>query len=63
MHMLIFIHIIYHPSYNPILYYNICSMLNKIAEIKADLKEARNFAYLGKYQQSQKLFKCVIDSI
>ena len=38
-------------------------MLSKVGEIKADLKEARNFAYLGKYQQAQKLFKCIIDSI
>ena len=43
--------------------YNIFLMLNKVGEIKADLKEARNFAYLGKYQQAQKLFKCIIDSI
>lgn len=38
-------------------------MINKIEGIKADVKEARNAAYLGKYQQSQKLFKGVIDSI
>lgn len=38
-------------------------MLNKVGEIKADLKEARNFAYLCKYQQAQKLYKSIIDSI
>ena len=31
--------------------------------LKADLKEARNLAYLGKYAQSQKLLKGIIDSI
>ena len=38
-------------------------MQSKMDGIKADLKEARNFAYLGKYQQSQKLLKGIIDSI
>ena len=38
-------------------------MLSKNDGIKADLKEARNLAYLSKYQQSQKLYKGIIDSI
>ena len=38
-------------------------MMSKIEAMKADIKEARNAAYLGKYQQSLKLFKAVIDSI
>lgn len=38
-------------------------MMNKIETMKADIKEARNAAYLGKYQQALKLFKTVIDSI
>jgi hypothetical protein len=37
--------------------------MNKIETMKADIKEARNAAYLGKYQQALKLFKTVIDSI
>lgn len=38
-------------------------MQSKVGEIMADLKEARNFAYLGKYSQSQKLYKSIVDSI
>lgn len=38
-------------------------MQSKTDGMMTDLKEARNLAYLGKYQQSQKLFKGIIDSI
>ncbi len=49
-----------------IAFYNIFvlkKMMSKTEAMKADIKEARNAAYLGKYQQSLKLFKAVIDSI
>lgn len=32
-------------------------------EVKHDLKDARNFAYLGKYEESLKHFKKIADSI
>ena len=38
-------------------------MQSRMDGIKADWKEARNLAYLCKYQPSQKLFKGIIDSI
>lgn len=38
-------------------------MQSKLDEIKHDLKEARNFAYLGKYDQSLKQFKKIIDTV
>ncbi len=38
-------------------------MQSKIDDIRHDLKESRNFAYLGRYDESIKLFKKIIDSI
>lgn len=38
-------------------------MQNKLEEIKQDLKDARNFGYLCKYDESIKNYKKIIDSI
>ena len=38
-------------------------MQSKIEEIRATLKEARNMGYLGKYDESIKYYKKIIDSI
>lgn len=35
----------------------------KIEELKKTLREARDHTYLGRYQESQKLFKKIVDTI
>lgn len=38
-------------------------MQSKVDEMRHDLKEARNFAYLGRYEDSIKQFRKIVDSI
>lgn len=38
-------------------------MQSKVEEIRHDLREARNFAYLGRYEDSIKQFRKIVDSI